>query len=150
MRMASGSSDNITRSAGYRGRSASIAGDPGVVVDIARSGDPHDRVDEEVGVELLGGAQGQLLVRPVHGVPGVERHDPVPAQPVELGPQLPGCATELGELVVGWHPDPLDGATDVDGVGLLEVRDAGVAVFVGAEDRVGLAGPDPVGTGRRW
>lgn len=90
-------------------------------------------------VELLGGAEGQLLMRPVHRVSRVERHHPIPSAPIELGAELAGRAPQLGELAMGRHADPLDGAAHVDGMGPLQMGDPGMAVLVGAEHGVGLA-----------
>ena len=66
-----------------------IAADPGVVVDVARLGHPHDRVDQHVGVDSGSGAQGQLLVRSVHRVARLESDDPAPAASRDLSVNLP-------------------------------------------------------------
>ena len=52
-----------------------IAAHPGVVIDIARLGHADDRMDQQVGLELAGGAQRQLVVSAVHGVAGLEGDD---------------------------------------------------------------------------
>ena len=56
-----------------------VAADAGEVVDVAGLGHADDRMDEEVGFDLLRGAEGELDVRAVHRVAGLEGDDAAPA-----------------------------------------------------------------------
>jgi hypothetical protein len=72
----------------------------GVVVDVARLGQPDHRVDEQVGAALLGRPEGDLLVGPVHGVAGLEGHDLGPAHLLELVAHLGRGLAQRAEVVV--------------------------------------------------
>ena len=74
----------------------------------------------KLGLDLLGGPQGQLVVGSVHGTPGTEPHDAPPTQSCKLAPQLHGCEAEMTEVVVGRELRALDLPGHVVGVGLLE------------------------------
>ncbi len=60
-----------------------VAAHAGEVVDIARLGHADDRVDQQVGLGLFRGAEGQFLVRAVQRVAGLEGDDAAPAQLAE-------------------------------------------------------------------
>ncbi len=70
------------------GQERLIAAHARVVVDVAGLGHAHHRVDQQVGLDLLGGPERQLLMGPVHRVPGLEGNDPAPAEPGEVLAQL--------------------------------------------------------------
>ena len=56
-----------------------IAADAGEVIDVAGLGHADDGMDEEAGFDLLRGAEGELDVRAVHRVAGLEGDDAAPA-----------------------------------------------------------------------
>ena len=59
-----------------------------VMVDVPRLGHADHRMDQQVGLDLLGRSRRQLLVRAVHRVTGLERHYFRPAQLRELRPAI--------------------------------------------------------------
>jgi hypothetical protein len=112
------------------------------VVDVARLGQPHHRVDEEVGLDLLGRPQGDLLVGPVHRVAGLEGDHLRPPQLVELRPDLGRCLAQGPEVVVQGQLGALQPAGQVHRVGAVQqVPDAGVLRVGGAEHSLGLGVP---------
>ena len=75
---------------------------PGVVVHIARLGHADHRVDQQVGLDQLGGAHGELQVGPVHGVARLEGGHPAPAAAGEALAQFGrGVAQGLVVVVMG-------------------------------------------------
>jgi hypothetical protein len=88
MRIARLSSDSVVVAAGILVEHRLVAAHPGEVVDVARLGQADDRMDQQVGLGLLGGAEGQLLVRAVQRVAGLERDDLAPAELAEQRAQL--------------------------------------------------------------
>ena len=116
-----------------------VAPHPRVVVDVARLGHPDDGVNQQAGLDLLGRAQGQLLVGAVHRVAGLERHHPGPPQLGEGAPQLGRGVPQLLVVVVRHRLHALDPAPDVRRPAAVEeVGDAGVLAVGGAEHRLGL------------
>ena len=65
-----------------------VAAHPGVVVDVARLGEADHRVDQQVGLDVLGRPHRDLLMGAVHGIAGLEADDPAPACPGEVIAQL--------------------------------------------------------------
>jgi hypothetical protein len=119
-----------------------MAPDADMVVDVPGFREADDRVDEEVGFDLDGRQQGELVVRPVHRVAGLEGDHPAPPEPGELGAQLGGGEPEGLEVVVPGRLDALDLSLDVDGVGAAEeVGDARVGRVLGAQHRPRLGAP---------
>ena len=84
-----------------------VAAHAGEVVDVAGLGHADDRLDQEVGLGGLGGAEGQLLVRAVHGIAGLERDHPAPAQLAEAVAQLLRRVAQMLEVVVHRRLDAL-------------------------------------------
>ena len=72
-----------------------VAADAGEVIDVAGLGHADDRMNEEAGFDLLGGAEGKFDVRAVHRVAGLEGDDAAPAQAGELGAQLGGSQAQV-------------------------------------------------------
>ena len=99
-------------------------------------------MDEEVGLHLLGRAQGELVVGTVQRVAGLEGDHPAPAPAGELGPQLRRCEAQGRVVVVGGRLDALEGARQVAGVRPLEqVGDARVSGVGRPENPLGLRPP---------
>ncbi len=118
-----------------------VAAHPGEMVDVAGLGHADDGMDQKVGLRLSRRAEGQLLVRAVKRVAGLERNDAAPAKLAEAGAELVwGVAAGL-EVVVHGRLDAGDGAADVHRLGhLVQIADRRVGAVVGAVDALGLAG----------
>ncbi len=142
MRMAKGNSDERGRGVRVTLQHGLVAAHPGVVVDVARLGHPDRGVDEEVGLDLASGSQRQLDMGAVHGVAGLERHDPLPARARRNGPAVaPGTAGATCSRN-GRGADDLELAGDVDRVDLVEqVGDARVGLVGACRTRAWPRGP---------
>ena len=90
-----------------------IAAHAGVMVDVARLGHADDRVDQEPAADLPGRSLGQLFVRPVQRVAGLERDDPAPAQRLKVLAQLRGRPAQCDEIVVRRNANHLEPARRV-------------------------------------
>ncbi len=108
----------------------------GVMVDVSGFGHPHDRMNEHVCFDLLGGAQRQLDVGPMHGVAGLEGDDSPPSEPSEILAQLCRPQAQGAEVVVDGQLYPLEPASHIDRTRPLEeVRNARVLRAGAAEDQ---------------
>ena len=117
-----------------------VAAHAGEVVDVAGLGHADDGVDQQVRLRLVGGAEGQFLVRAVQRVAGLERHDLAPAELAEIGAQLVRGVAAGAEVVVHRLLDAGDRAAQIDRAGLVvQVVDRRMGDVVGAEDLLGLA-----------
>ena len=67
-----------------------VAAHAGVVVDIAGLGQADHRVDQQVGLALARGTEGQFLVSAMQRVARLERHDLAPAELAEAAAQFGG------------------------------------------------------------
>lgn len=74
----------------------------GESVHIAGLGETDDRLDEDVGLMLSGGADGELTVSSVHGVAGLEGDHLAPCHLFEERPGLGRsvCATGSAQIVI--------------------------------------------------
>jgi hypothetical protein len=73
MRIARLSSDSVRGRGRILVEHGLVAAHPGEVVDVAGLGQADDGMDQQVGLRLLRGAEGQLLVRAVQRVARLER-----------------------------------------------------------------------------
>ena len=113
-----------------------VAAHAGEVVDVAGLGQAHDGVDQQVRLRLPRGAEGQLLMRAVEGVAGLERDDLAPAELAEVGAQLVGRVAAGAEIVVHGRLDAGDRPAEIDRPGLvMQVGDGGVRAVVGRRTR---------------
>lgn len=55
-----------------------------VVVDVSRLGETDDGVDEDVGLTISGGANGEFAMGSVHRVTSLERYDLAPCELLEV------------------------------------------------------------------
>ena len=130
------------RLARIAGQQRQIAANARVVVDVAGLRHADHGMNQEVGFDLLRRAQRQLLMRPVHRVARLERHDAHPPQLGELGPQLLRRVPQQPVVVVRHGPHAGQRAADVVRLRPLEeVRHGRVLWVGGAEDRLGLGPP---------
>ena len=119
-----------------------VAAHPRVMVDVARLGQAHRGMNEQIGLGLLDGAQGQFLMGAMHGVTGLERHHSLPAQLGEAGAQLARRATQLGKIVMGGRFDTMQPTTDIDRTGSMQQMEHPRMPLVGvAEDLSSLVKP---------
>ena len=126
-----------------------VAAHPGEVVDVARLGQAHHRVDQQVGLGFLGGAEGQLLVGAVQRVAGLEGDDLAPAELAEIGAQLVRRVAAAAEIVMRRRLDAGDRAAEIDlAGGVVQVVDRRVGVVVGAEDLSRPRAPCPASSCR--
>jgi hypothetical protein len=97
-------------------------------------------VDQQVGLRLLGGAEGQFLVRAVQRVAGLEGDDLAPAELAEIGAQLVRRVAAGAEIVMRRRLDAGDRPAEIDlARRVVQVVDRRMRVVVGAEDLLGLA-----------
>jgi hypothetical protein len=117
-----------------------VAAHAGEVVDVARLRHADDGVDEEVRLRLLGRAEGQLLMRAVERVAGLEGDDAAPAELAEIGAEFVRRVAAGLEVVVDGRLDAGHRAAEVDRPRLVvEVVDRRMGEVVGAVDVPGLA-----------
>ena len=116
-----------------------VAAHPRVVIDVPRLGHPHDGVDQQVRLRLLGRAQGQLLVGAVHRVAGLEGDHLRPTQLAELRPELGRTVPQQPVVVVRDGRDARHPSAHVAGAHRVQqMRHARVLGVRGAEHRLGL------------
>ncbi len=109
------------------------------MVNITRLGHTHNGVDEDVGLTLTSGTDGQLAVSTVHRVTGLESDDLAPRDLGKVLPQLGRGESKLDVVVVSGLGDGLNFTTDVEFLdGLVEVGDGRVSEVIGTEDSLGL------------
>ena len=77
-----------------------VAAHAGEVVHIARLGHADGGMNQEVGFDLLGGAESQFHVGAVHRVAGLESDDAPPSQAGKLGTQFRGRQTQAAEIIM--------------------------------------------------
>ena len=77
-----------------------VAAHPRIVVDIAGPGRAHRRMNEQIGLGLLNGAQGQFLMGAVHRVASLEGDYPSPAQLDKAVAQFARRVAPLWEIVM--------------------------------------------------
>ena len=98
--MASGSRESFAVDCGNFDSSNLIAAHARVVVHVARLGHAHYGMDQQVGLDLLGGAEGEFHVRAVHGIAGLEGDHTPPAQAGKFGAQFGRSQTQSAKIVV--------------------------------------------------
>ena len=74
------------------------------MVDVARLRHADHRVQEQIGLELLGGAQRQLDVSTVQRVAGLEGDDAPPPEAPEAFAQFGRGVPQLDVVVMGRQP----------------------------------------------
>jgi hypothetical protein len=96
-----------------------VATDARVMVHVSGLGHADYRLDKEVGLYLTRSAEGNLLMRPVHRVTGLEGDYLSPSEFLELGPKLGGGVTKLAEVVVARKLKALQLTTKVYRIGVI-------------------------------
>ena len=109
--------------------------DTGEVIDVSRLGHTDNGVDEHVGLGVAGSTEGQLTVRAMHGVTGLEGNNTDVAVLAEGSPDLGGGHTEIIKVVVDGERDSLKLTSQVHVGGLVEeVLDGGVTLVIGGTE----------------
>jgi len=92
----------MSHTIGVLGHDGFVDPDASVMIDIAWFCQPHDGVDEDVGLALASSSDGQLPVRTVHWIPGLESDDLAPSEFVEMGAKLERCVCPRRTVSSGW------------------------------------------------
>ncbi len=117
-----------------------VAADPGEMVDVPRLGGADHRVDQQVGLGHLRRAVGQLLVRPVHRIAGLEGDDPRPSPLLEQPAQVGRVVAVVLEVVLHGRVDPDQAAAEIDRMGVVDqIVDPGMGRLAGGEHPFRLA-----------
>jgi len=116
-----------------------IAAHPRVVIDITGLGHAHHRVDQQIGLGLTGGEEGQFDMGPVHRVAGLKGDNAAPAIAPEALAQFGGGQAQMREIVVPRQVQRLHAATDIHRVTVLAQPVHGrVGRIAGPEHLLGL------------
>ena len=78
-----------------------IAAGADEIINVARLGHTDRGMDQQIRLDLLGGAHGQFDVGAMHGIAGLEGDDTGPAQAAEFGAQFGGSQAQRAEIIVG-------------------------------------------------
>ena len=117
-----------------------VAPNAGEVVHVAGFGHTDDRMDQQVGLRLFRGAEGQFLMRAVQRIAGLECDHLTPAQLAEIGAQFIRRVTATTEIVVYGLLDTCDRTTQIDLARLVvQVVHRRVGVVIRAKDLFRLA-----------
>mmetsp|Transcript_23936 Transcript_23936/g.37280 ORF Transcript_23936/g.37280 Transcript_23936/m.37280 type:complete len:569 (-) Transcript_23936:50-1756(-) len=114
--------------------------DSGEVIDISRLGHTDNRVDKHVGLGIASSTEGQLTVRAMHGVTGLEGNNTDITGLAESGSGLSRGHAEIGEVIVVGERDSLELSSHVHSTGLVvDVLNGRVALVIGrAENHLGF------------
>ena len=91
-----------------------VSPDSGVVVNITGLGQPHDGVNEHIGLMLTSRTDGQLSMSSVHRVSGLERHDFPPRNFLEMSSEFSRGVPDVDIVKVLRRLDGLNFPTDVE------------------------------------
>ena len=86
----------MSHTVGVLGHDGFVHPDASVMIDVAGFCQPHDWMDEDVGLALASSSDGQFPVCTVHGVPGLESDDLAPGELFEMGAKLGGSVCPKG------------------------------------------------------
>jgi hypothetical protein len=82
-----------------------VAAHARVVIDVARLRHADDGLNQQVRLDLFGGAKRELLVRAVHRIARLERDDTAPAELLKSFAKLTRSITQVLEIVVTRYLD---------------------------------------------
>ncbi len=97
-----------------------IATDPGVVIHIARLGHAYHGMNQQVGFDLLGGAECKLDVRAVHGIASLEGDHLSPADAGKLRADFGWSQAQVTKIIVGRNLGSFQLSSDVPGIRLVD------------------------------
>ncbi|OIP48284.1 MAG: hypothetical protein AUK28_05210 [Desulfobacterales bacterium CG2_30_60_27] len=117
-----------------------VAMDAGIIMQVARFGHAHGRVEEDMALDVLGGLQNYLALQAVHGFAGLKGDHPPPTHFFKQGAQFHGRVPQIFEVIVGRGLQARDGAADIAGMHVLqEIADPRVLLGRGAVNLFRLA-----------
>ncbi len=141
MRMASGRRESFTVPAGNFESKQLVAAHAGEVVNVAGFRHADGGINQQVGFNLFGGAEGQFHVGAMHRVAGLKGHQSPPSQTCELGTQFRRSKPQRAEVVVRRHLQTFQSPTHVPGIGLVHrIIGAGVSRAGAVEYGFGFRG----------
>ena len=112
----------------------------GEMIHIARLGQADNRVDQQVGLGFLGGAERQFLMRTVQRVAGLEGHNLAPAHFAEIGAQFVWRVAAGAEIIVHGLLDTGDRTAQVDFArSIMQVVDRRMRRIVRTKHHLGFA-----------
>ena len=118
-----------------------IAAHAGEVIDVAGFGHAHHRVNEQIGLGLLSGAEGQFLMGAMQRVSGLKRHHAAPAHFAKIGPQLVGRVAPAAKVVMNRLLNSRHRPTEIDlPCGIVKIFHGRMGHVVGAKNLFGFAG----------
>src|SRR5207244_13364571 len=92
------------------------------VIHVAGPGHTHGRMDQQIRLYLLGGAESQFHMGAVHGIAGLKGYYATPAQAGKLGAKFRRSKTQCAEVVVGSGGNSLHATSRRAGTGLAHER----------------------------
>ena len=117
-----------------------IAAHAGEVIDVAGFGHAHHRVNEQIGLGLLSGAEGQFLMGAMQRVSGLKRHHAAPAHFAKIGAQLIGRVAPAAKVVMNRLLNARHGPTEIDRpCGIVQIFHGRMGHVVGAKNLFGFA-----------
>ena len=120
---------------GYFGQQQLVAAGADEIIHVAGLGHAHRRMDQQIRLNLLGGAHRQFDVSAMHRVAGLERDDLGPAHALKFRANVLRSQTQFAEIVVRGFLQSFDFSADVprirlvDGVVGARMRGAGRAKY---------------------
>jgi hypothetical protein len=128
-------------SVGVLGHQSLVSPDTGVVIDITWLGETDDGVDEDVGLVLTSGSDGQFTMSSVHRVSGLESDDLSPRDLLEVSSEFGRGEPDVDIVVVLRRLDGLDFSTDVKVLDVVPgVGDRRMSGVIGTHDLFSLEG----------
>jgi hypothetical protein len=119
-----------------------VAPHPGEVVDIARLSHAHHGMHEKIGLQHLGGMDGQFLMGAVHGCACLIGDNPAPGPLIEQLAELRRLVAVLDKVVLDRFFDAFEAAAEINRMGAIQkIVDPRVLLVRGAEDLLRLALP---------
>ena len=99
-------------------------------------------MDQQVSLDLLGGAERQFHVGAVHRIARLKRDDAAPAHASKFRPQFGGSQTQAAKIVMRRDLQTLDFSAHVPRIRLVDsIIGAGMSGAGGAENRFGFRFP---------
>jgi hypothetical protein len=103
------------------------------MVDIARLGHAHHRMQQQYSVHVLGRAFSQFFMRAMQRIASLKCDDVFESRLCEPRPRLSGSQTKLAEVVMFWQLENPQAAADVSRSPAMHLRDERMADVRGAE-----------------
>ena len=118
-----------------------IATHAGEVIYVSRFGHADHWVNEQIGLGLFRGAEGQLLMGAVERVAGLKGHHAAPTHFAKIGAQLVGRVAPAAKVVMDRRLNARHGSTEIDrSGGIMKIIHRRMGRIVGAKHLFGLVG----------